>query len=218
VDQAYEIYRSKDGVDSVHALSFREKNSLEITIKFIGVWDTVGALGVPLNSFADFNADLYSFHDTKLSSIVQNAYHAVAVDEHRAPYAATLWQPGDERDREIGQVIEQIWFSGVHSEVGGGYAGGSPVADLTLRWMQEKASSCGLGINIIDPPDESALLDYEIRDSFREFLKGSFSLFSQRYYRPVGRLEDGPQRVGDIVRKRVIARADYRPKNQGLCR
>jgi uncharacterized protein (DUF2235 family) len=216
INRAYGIYRSKEDVDSEHALAFRNANSRDISIKFIGVWDTVGALGVPLKPFAEFNAEHYGFHDTKLSSIIQNAYHAVAVDEHREPYAATLWQPQDQQDREKGQKLEQLWFSGAHADVGGGYPGTHPIADLTLRWMQKKASDCGLGVVIIPPPQESDLLSVDLHDSFTEFLGGFFTWFSHRHYRPIGQLEDGPQSLDLSVRKRYSSRTNYRPKNRGL--
>ena len=58
--------------------------SRDIAIKFLGVWDTVGALGIPLNLLGQVNAKFYEFHDTGLSKIVENAYHAVAIDEHRS--------------------------------------------------------------------------------------------------------------------------------------
>lgn len=216
IDRAYAIYRSKEDVDSEHASAFRRANSREISIRFIGVWDTVGALGIPLKPFAEFNSEQYGFHDLKLSSIVQNAFHAVAVDEHREPYAAALWGPQDMRDKERGQRLEQIWFSGAHSDVGGGYEGAHPIPDLTLRWMQKKAVECGLGVEIIPAPHEDNLLKSDIHDSFREFLGGVFSWFSRRYYRTVGQACDGPQNVDVSVRKRTIVRDDYRPKNKGL--
>jgi uncharacterized protein (DUF2235 family) len=216
LDRAYAIYRSKEQVDSEHASAFRRANSREIKIKFVGVWDTVGALGVPLKSFAEFDAEAYGFHDTKLSSIVQNAYHAIAIDEHREPYAASLWGLQDSRDRAKGQTLEQLWFSGAHADIGGGYPGEHPVSDLTLRWLQKKAAKCGLGVEIIPAPNENIVLDCNLHDSFREFLGGLFSMFSRRYYRPIGQEDGGPQTVDRSVPKRMVVRIDYRPKNSGL--
>jgi uncharacterized protein (DUF2235 family) len=68
-----------DSVDSFTAKTFRAAFSHEIKIKFIGVWDTVGALGIPLHLLQDVNMKFYEFHDTNLSSIVENAFHAIAV-------------------------------------------------------------------------------------------------------------------------------------------
>jgi uncharacterized protein (DUF2235 family) len=81
---AYAMYRTRDdGVDSLRARMFRSTFSRPLTIKFLGVWDTVGALGIPLHIASHINAAYYQFHDTELSALVENAYHAVAIDEHR---------------------------------------------------------------------------------------------------------------------------------------
>lgn len=216
IETAYANYRSKQDVDSEQAIAFRKAHSREVMIKFVGVWDTVGALGIPIRSAGEFNAHEYGFHDTKLSSIVQNAYHALAVDENREPYQATLWGPQEAKDQAKGQKVEQVWFSGAHADVGGGYLGEHPVADLSLRWMQQKASVCGLGLNMVAAPSEGSILACELHDSFREFLGGFFSMFSHRYYRAIGQASDGIQNAHQLVRKRVAARTDYRPKNTGL--
>lgn len=216
IDRAYGIYRSKEHVDSEHATAFRKANAREISIKFVGVWDTVGALGIPLKPFAEFNAEQYGFHDTKLSSMIQNAFHAVAVDEHREPYKPTLWQAQDQMDKEKGRKLEQVWFSGAHADVGGGYTGNHPIADLSLRWMQKVASDCGLGVEIIPPPIENILLTSDIHDSFKEFCGGFFAFFTSRYFRPLGKPDDGPQHLDISVRKKITSRNDYRPKNEGL--
>lgn len=214
IDYAYSMYRSKEAVDSEHAAAFRQANSRDIKINFVGVWDTVGALGIPLQPFADFDAERYTFHDTKLSSIVQNAYQALAIDEHREPFAPAFWNPQDDRDSAKGQVLEQMWFSGAHADVGGGYPGNHPLAHLSMRWMLKKAAACGLDVQMIPTPREDELLSCELHDSFKEFFSGMFSMFHRRYYRAVGR--SGAEAVDRFVRKRFAFRADYRPKNEGL--
>ena len=88
-----------------------------IDIRFLGVWDTVGALGIPIESFEDFNRQQFEFHDTELSGIVKNAFPAIAVDEHREAYARALWAP-----KQKPEQVEQRWFVGAHADVGGGYA------------------------------------------------------------------------------------------------
>ena len=113
-------------------------------------------------------------------------------------------------------VGSRFVLSGAHADVGGGYLGEHPVADLSLRWMQQKASVCGLGLNMVAAPSEGSILACELHDSFREFLGGFFSMFSHRYYRAIGQASDGIQNAHQLVRKRVAARTDYRPKNTGL--
>jgi uncharacterized protein (DUF2235 family) len=140
VSEAYQMYRAKDeGPDSSSAQKFRDSYSRVIGIHFLGVWDTVGALGIPVNSFDWFNRQFYEFHDTELSSIVRHAYHALATDEHRENYRATMWDPKEKPD----QVMEQQWFVGAHANVGGGYKTHT-LSDVALKWLMEKAVDCGL--------------------------------------------------------------------------
>jgi uncharacterized protein (DUF2235 family) len=84
----YHIYRERDeGPDSLAALEFRAEYCWdEIKIKFIGVWDTVGALGIPISALSGLN-EAYAFHDERLSRLIENAFHAVAIDEQRKEYA-----------------------------------------------------------------------------------------------------------------------------------
>jgi uncharacterized protein (DUF2235 family) len=110
-------------------------------IHFIGVWDTVDAVGLPFR-LADIINQVFwrfKFPDTRLSQLVGHACQALALDEARQSFAPLLWQeqPGD-----AGR-IEQVWFAGVHSNVGGGYPrqGMSLVA---LDWMMTRAEAHGL--------------------------------------------------------------------------
>ncbi|WP_163931271.1 DUF2235 domain-containing protein [Paraferrimonas sp. SM1919] len=107
-------------------------------IEFIGVFDTVGALGIPndkefFNLFD--NPEKYQFHDTKLGDTVKHACHAVAIDEKRGSFTPTLWQ-ADPR-------VKQRWFAGVHSDIGGGYKENG-LSDCTLDWIIQEAQSHGL--------------------------------------------------------------------------
>jgi uncharacterized protein (DUF2235 family) len=212
--EAYELYRARDdGPDSERAKGFRaEKRAPLIPIEFLGVWDTVGALGIPLESFAAFNKEQFEFHDTELSGIVRNAFHAVAVDEHREPYRVALWDP----KRKVDQAMEQRWFVGAHADVGGGYPSRA-LSDITLRWMQQKAQSCGLRLDETGVPavsDANAL--GALADSFKAFLGGVFSLFSKRYYRPVCMERFGMEAVDATVPSRMRSSIAYRPNNPGL--
>jgi uncharacterized protein (DUF2235 family) len=212
--EAYELYRTRsDGADSERARAFRaRKNAPIIRIKCVGVWDTVGALGIPIESFDEFNKEFFEFHDTELSGTVENAFHALAVDEHREPSAATLWDPKEKPN----QTVEQRWFIGAHADVGGGYEE-RRLSDMTLRWMQEKAQECGLkldprGIPAVGPDNASA----PVTDSFAAFLGGIFRLFHSRYYRPIGRAKFGEEVIDATVHARIVADVGYRPKNDGI--
>ena len=114
------------------------------TIRMVGVWDTVGSLGIPA-LFGGVD-QTYRFLDTSLHPDVKNAYQCLAIDEHRAQFPATLWTGAP----AAGQTIEQVWFSGCHSDVGGGtpLTGGVDTAtrlcDITMGWMMLKAQAVGL--------------------------------------------------------------------------
>jgi uncharacterized protein (DUF2235 family) len=87
----------------------------KIIIRCIGVWDTVGSLGIPDSRFCQ---KAYSFHDTELGPGVEYAYHALAIDEQRGPFQPAIWRRNAEP--RVEQIVEQVWFAGVHSNVGGG--------------------------------------------------------------------------------------------------
>ncbi|HET6806582.1 MAG TPA: DUF2235 domain-containing protein [Frateuria sp.] len=110
-------------------------------VHFMGVWDTVGALGIPLElSLLRFLGDprRYQFHDTRISPMIANARHAVAIDERRADFMPTLWTHIQRPGR-----VRQVWFPGVHADVGGGYAQAG-LSDIALGWMFDEAAACGL--------------------------------------------------------------------------
>ncbi|WP_328748160.1 DUF2235 domain-containing protein [Streptomyces sp. NBC_00285] len=149
LQEAWDLYRDRGKEpDAQESRDFREDFSHPTRIRFIGVWDTVGALGIPvpgphlLKPLATLVNRLWAFHNTELSSWVDGAFHALAVDERRRAFAPALWhqQPGAE---EQGQQLKQVWFSGVHVDVGGGYPDTSQ-SDLSLRWMVANAAAHGL--------------------------------------------------------------------------
>jgi uncharacterized protein (DUF2235 family) len=149
VDEAYELYRSRSAAKhprGVEATLFRRSYSHETLIRFIGVWDTVGALGVPLDGFRFVNLlnRRWQFHDTELSRAVDAAFQAVAIDEKRGPFKPTLWT--QQADAPESQRVEQVWFAGVHSDVGGGYPEHG-LSDVTLAWIVDRARSCGLAFD-----------------------------------------------------------------------
>jgi uncharacterized protein (DUF2235 family) len=129
----------------------KEKNP----IHFIGVWDTVCAVGFPLRDIAEhLNKHFYhfTFADHHLNPYIQNAYHALSIDDQRKTFSPYLWNkkygdegPDDDKQAREKQTIEQVWFSGVHSNVGGGYPK-QGVSLVALNWILRKAESCGMAI------------------------------------------------------------------------
>lgn len=89
------------------------------SVDCLGVFDTVGALGVPLDRFYLVNRDRFAFHNVELSSITKVNLHAVAIDEHRKPFEATIWRKP--KFKRFNTVTEQVWFPGAHADIGGGY-------------------------------------------------------------------------------------------------
>jgi len=146
VDEAYALYRSREAHPrGIEARLFRRSYSHETRIRFIGVWDTVGALGIPLSGlrFLNFVNRGTQFHDTDLSTTVDAAFHALAIDEKRQPFRPTVWT---QQHADTPQQVEQVWFAGVHCDVGGGYADHS-LADVPLLWMIDKAAAYGLDLD-----------------------------------------------------------------------
>ncbi|HKY07585.1 MAG TPA: DUF2235 domain-containing protein [Candidatus Binatia bacterium] len=210
VAMAYGIYRTRDdGVDSTTAKWFRSAFSREAKIKFVGVWDTVGALGIPFDVLKDVNMKFYEFHDTKLSEIVENAYHAAAIDEHRQDYDVCLWTPA----AAGAQQIEQRWFLGAHCDAGGGYKD-RRLSDITLRWMQDKAAALGLGVDPVAVGAENYLGEYT--DSYALFLGGLYARKNARHYRTMLRTKFGNETVDESVALRRKADREYEPQNNGL--
>jgi uncharacterized protein (DUF2235 family) len=210
VAMAYGIYRTRDdGPDSSTAQRFKSMFSREIAIKFLGVWDTVGALGIPLHLLAKFNGKFYEFHDTRLSAIVKNAFHAIAVDEHRLDYDVCLWNP----DAKPEQTLEQRWFVGAHCDVGGGYAD-RRLSDVTLRWMQDKASGLGLALAPMEVQPNNYMGPFT--DSYAQFLDGLYAKEHPRHYRTIGSTKFGNEAVNDSVQKRRKEDHSYEPQNNGL--
>lgn len=112
---------------------------LDVPIKAIGVWDTVGSLGTPRIGWLEkvgfqssANKEM-SFYDTSLSDCIENAFQALALDEKRTSFPPALWEklPGNTTR------LRQVWFPGVHSNVGGGYSD-QELANLTFAWMMSQ--------------------------------------------------------------------------------
>ena len=123
-------------------------NSRRTAIHFIGVWDTVGSLGVPYGPLSRIAASRYNFHDTDLSEAVNYAYQALAIDERRGAFPPTLWTRKEGRgalpeEQAHKQVLEQVWFAGCHSNIGGGYED-CGLSDISFLWMVSKAAAAAL--------------------------------------------------------------------------
>jgi uncharacterized protein (DUF2235 family) len=124
--------RVQEEVDPV-AAGFKATFSVPCEPQCLGVWDTVGSLGPMLSK---------RFPDFKLNPDIKHAFQAIAVDERRWTFQVI---PFDVSDKPDSQVVEQVWFTGAHSNVGGGCAKRErALSDIAFAWMMDKASGCGL--------------------------------------------------------------------------
>jgi uncharacterized protein (DUF2235 family) len=123
----------------------------EVTVEMVGVWDTVGSLGIPGIFFNIFNQRNCGFLDTSIHVCIKHAYHAVCIDEKRAQFKPTLWTNADGSPLMNNEQVEQVWFPGVHCDVGGSYQE-SQLSDITLSWMLQTAKKHGL---ILSPEAEA---------------------------------------------------------------
>lgn len=210
IEEAYAFYRRRDEAShptGEEATTFRRLYSREIRIKFIGVWDTVGALGIPFGFLSSiFNRKL-AFHDVKLSSYVDNAFQALAIDERRRFFAPAIWE---QQAHAVGQVIEQAWFAGVHSNIGGGYADAG-LSDISLLWILTKAAGCGLALKDDYVPSQVHPNPAgELRDS-----KTGFYRLIPDHLRPIGAAKEGAEAVhrSAVERMKQAAGTSYRPQS-----
>jgi len=122
----------------------------------IGVWDTVRALGLPSTNFltkvissASEKVFKHEFHDHVLPRKVAFARQALAIDERREIFEPVLWEPpAGLQQFPAEQNVKQRWFAGVHTDVGGGYEDDEGLADISLSWMVDEATSSGIGLMV----------------------------------------------------------------------
>lgn len=207
IEMAFNHYK-KPGKDfapqGLKSIAFRKKYAHPSReVEFVGVWDTVGAMGIPI-SFLGLFEDKDEFYDTKIGPNIRVARHALAIDEFRSDFEATIWRP------KLNMDLKQVWFSGAHSNVGGSYKpdkDGSLLSDNALNWMIREAGAAGLTIE--------AYLKQRIKKSPMATLHKSrrhFYRVRKKYYRPIGHGK-GPVLIHQSVKQRWDQDPKYRPKN-----
>jgi uncharacterized protein (DUF2235 family) len=146
IKQAYRIYKISDKDERKQkADEFISRHHNQwCKVKFLGVWDTVDALGIPFFNKINFIIDWipffkHKFHNLQLSESVEHARQALAIDDERLTFHPKIW------DKEIKdyQTMRQVWFCGMHTDVGGGYKE-QQLSDITLLWMTIEAMKHGL--------------------------------------------------------------------------
>src|SRR5258706_474763 len=171
--------------------------SSPVSCAAIGVWDTVGSLGIPVyDATEDKRLDLFRFADADLSGKVAQGFHALAIDEHRADFTPTPWNARS--------GIEQVWFAGAHADVGGGYEE-SGLSDFGLAWMADRLGTVGLQYKDPLPLLPAGDVSGELHDSWNAL---PYKL-KPAYLRPIA----PDAQVHRSVQQRRAALAAYQPGN-----
>ena len=160
IKQAFAIYK-KDNREGKAEEFINKHHTMWSKIEFVGVWDTVAALGVPIKELSVILERLFSykFHNFDLSKSVIFARHALSIDDERKTFHPVLWNPINklsEKEKEEcvqegkevldpKEKMKQVWFAGVHTDVGGGYED-DDLSNITLKWMVQEAEAKGLFI------------------------------------------------------------------------
>ena len=203
------------------------KYSQPAKVKVVGVWDTVGSVGMAAGNIPHISRSQFDYLQTGLFIPIQNGYHALAIDEHRSDFGPTLWTVRHPKDpnartpppRALSNV-EQRWFVGAHANVGGGYET-DLLAQAPLRWMMQKAESHGLSFRSEVAPDGDAV-KAPIIDSYHSFGEGVYAMVSSALYRTIGQepvvRENGTHtNVNETIDASVFERwrvdPTYRPAN-----
>jgi len=203
----YDLY--KDGASDEEVEKLYQKHNIQRykpRIKMIGVFDTVGALGIPFGGINKILSGLdlieFQFHDVTLSPIVDAAFHALAVDEKRVPFAPTLW----EKTLGSDTVMEQRWFAGVHSNIGGGY-NPDDLANIALQYIVSKAKEHGLEFDDRYLSFYRGRIEIEIRNS----MSPKYRLLGENVREIV--IGDQSNQVVDETVLQKIESTDYDPEN-----
>lgn len=201
-DLAFQAYRQKDPAKKQQLqATLKQRYAIEnVDITMIGVWDTVGSLGIPA-IFGGIDMLRYDFLDTKLHPSVKNAYHAVSIDERRSEFPATLWSGPP----APGQTIEQVYFTGVHCDVGGGYPE-CGLSDITLGWMMRKAAALGVEF---DPAVYAQYVNIDAKHA----LDQKHESWSVRWGFPNTREIADDACISNSVQIRLQHDASYKPTN-----
>ena len=207
IQQAVDHYKKTGDAwkpSGAKSVAFRNAHSHESReIRFVGAWDTVGALGVPFSLMGLFDRK-DEFYDTKLGSNVRIARHALAIDERREDFEPTLWEPRDKLD------LQQVWFAGSHSDIGGGYPAddqGLLASDSALEWMVGQARSAGLDIEDHLPAGINPSARARLHNSRRHIFRFSTPLV--RNLKP----DNVETTIHPSVAERWRLDTDYRPPN-----
>lgn len=143
IEEAYEYYKLPPTERSRLPRSVHISDSVP-AIHAIGVFDTVGALGIPIFDEDSLVNRRFQFHDVTLGTSIRNAFQACAIDEKRKAFKATLWKTDNEAKD---QTVKQVWFPGDHGNVGGGGRENDGLSNIALAWMATELAAVGLDLD-----------------------------------------------------------------------
>ncbi len=201
IGKAYSIYKTKNLEKRERKLKrFKaERVTRDVDIEMIGVWDTVGALGLPIKWLDYLNPFPHKFHDTSMVEIVRAGYHALSIDDERLTFHPTFW---DERQKKAQQKVEQVFFPGVHTDVGGGYQERG-LSNMSLNWMIQCALAEGLVLRDSEPTS--------FPEDPNEKMNDSRACLGKIYRRKVRHLNSGEVILPPKVHASVCQRENYNP-------
>ncbi|MTJ49533.1 DUF2235 domain-containing protein [Dolichospermum sp. UHCC 0259] len=211
VSEAYELYRNrdikpKDNQAREYRKDYAKNEGKPVNITLLGCFDTVGALGIPVfplfKMFTPILHSRYKFYDTTLNQYIQNAVHAIAIDEVREIFDVTRMHKNPDANNQ--QLIEK-WFPGDHGCVGGGTKQHTPLSDGALKWMIESIQDLNLGLEF-DFNSTSINSDPTI-----DFTNdpGIYKLVGTK----LRDVSNQPHDLHESTIERLQKREDYRPKN-----
>lgn len=201
IEQAFAIYKQKN--KEIKARAFIKKHhTMWSKIEFIGVWDTVPALGMPSKALS-FLFDKFfptNFHSFKLSESVNFARHALSIDEERKTFHPAVWHTINNEEQK--DKMKQVWFSGVHTDVGGGYKE-EDLSNISLKWMIREAKAKGL-ILYASPLYETVMASTpNVNGTMHNELKGVSGKIFKREKRQWNKTTHGEPHVHESVLKRT---------------
>ena len=189
LEYASKLYNIEGNLPVAHG--FKATFSRSCPVHFIGVWDTVSSLAMNAKK---------KWHNSSLNPEARSGYHALAIDERRKDFPPCLW---DERKIAAGQTVEQVWFAGVHSNVGGWYDERG-LSNIALHWMMTKAQADGLKISVSELKNRKP----DPNDKLHNSKTGIFAIRGE-YVRPIPK----GSKVHKSVFDRIAGPARYDPEN-----
>ncbi len=209
----YDVYRGKKDVNSIGEKTFFNAANAKVAagttpIHMVGVWDTVGTAGIPDHyvtlNVLDWVSKGHNWANTQISDVVQNARHAIAMDEARESFVPAFWT--DEKGEMLNtKRVKQLWFSGVHTDVGGGYEH-RDLGNIAMGWMTTEAKNLGL---LLDPdpkrpiPEDRAL--GVVNDSMT-------SVFKKMWSRPRGVPNVSDPKNKELFHPSVLRRYEHKER------